>query len=381
MRTAISGLTTSRVLESIQPGLSHIYRKNLSTSSKQSPIFSVEYIPLATKVPAEYIKKLFLDLPQKARGDISQILDLSSREIKRVSIQDVELSFKDQYGTITLASLIGATIKYGEYGKMPSKSVSPLQLLNNKLHILPKSVGVLNIRKHVPFLIETPNPSQTLALCTGGSLSIVGDYKTNMNNCSLKILLNLDEDEAMDLSLGMQIRIQKDRNKEKFYEETTSKITEPTSNLPFSATLMNFATSIASGFDNTTMHYHPGDRMLIICTTNQPAGVKLNFCGVKQAPDDHPDTEIIKDFPPNAMSVIIFPAYVHHKFFGQFTCISVHPKDGLKFIKEMTKGNLSKGFLESATTFSEKPDGEKELNSLLSKQDAEYPIIKSKIYR
>ena len=58
--------------------------------------------------------------------------------------------------------------------------------------------------------------------------------------------------------------------------------------------------------------------------------------------------------------VLNFPPYTHHKFDGEFVCVSVHPREGINLIEALESGLLPKGFLESATVFSKTLDDKKE---------------------
>jgi hypothetical protein len=60
------------------------------------------------------------------------------------------------------------------------------------------------------------------------------------------------------------------------------------------------------------------------------------------------------------LSVLNFPPHTHHKFEGEFVCISVHPREGENLIEALQSGLLPKGFLESATVFSKTPNDKKE---------------------
>jgi hypothetical protein len=83
------------------------------------------------------------------------------------------------------------------------------------------------------------------------------------------------------------------------------------------------------------------------------SGVTLNFCGVNENPDDRKDSKVDIEFPKNSMMVLNFPLFTHHKFHGDFVCMSVHPKEGNKLIEATRSGTLPRGFLESATVFSQ----------------------------
>ena len=165
---------------------------------------------------------------------------------------------------------------------------------------------------------------------------------------------SLEPDDAKRLTLELQTKIYRDYKKENFYEEVTSRVYPPTTFNPSSGTLMSFeAVDInAQKGEATAMHYHPGQRSLHIITTNKAAGVTLNFCGIAENPDEREDSKVHLDFPNNSMIVLNFPPYAHHKFHGEFVCLSVHPREGKNLIEKLRSGDLEGGFLESATVFS-----------------------------
>jgi hypothetical protein len=136
----------------------------------------------------------------------------------------------------------------------------------------------------------------------------------------------------------------------------TSIVDKPTHFNKSSGTLMNFEKSFqrksVSNTNTTGSHYHPGDRRLHILTTNKKAGATLNFCGINEDPTKRKDCEVRLVFPKNSLSVLKFPGFTHHKFHGEFVCMSVHPMVGHNIIDAVQSGTLLKGFLESATVFS-----------------------------
>jgi len=226
-------------------------------------------------------------------------------------------------------------------------------LLKHKCKIEAGTMGVLNIRQHVPFLISSEEPEKTVVLDLT-ELAEVLDHEKNKNRYSMHTVCNLEPDDAKRLTLELQTKIYRDYKKENFYEEVTSRVYPPTTFNPSSGTLMSFeAVDInAQKGEATAMHYHPGQRSLHIITTNKAAGVTLNFCGIAENPDEREDSKVHLDFPNNSMIVLNFPPYAHHKFHGEFVCLSVHPREGKNLIEKLRSGDLEGGFLESATVFS-----------------------------
>jgi hypothetical protein len=217
---------------------------------------------------------------------------------------------------------------------------------------IPKGTyGVLDVLKHVPFSIFALDPTKSFAVA-GCPLEEVLTHEENIKRYSLNTSCSLSPDDAKRLSIEIQRRIFNDYTKQKFYEEVTSIVYKPNPENRSSGTLMNFESEDHSHDRTTAMHYHPGERSLHIITTKKPAAVTLNFCGIAENPDERKDCEVHLKFPENSMLVLNFPPCTHHKFHGDFVCMSVHPREGTNLIRAVSTGTLPKGFLESATVFS-----------------------------
>ncbi len=196
---------------------------------------------------------------------------------------------------------------------------------------------------------QTPQNNFALASC---QLDRTYEHSENIERYSVNIVCKLEPEQAKQLSLALQTKIFYDRKNEYFYEEVTSKVYKPTEHNRSSGTLMNFTNNEPGTEKTTATHFHPGERSLIIVTTSKKAGVTLNFSGIAENPDERKDCEQHIKFPENSVVVLNFPAYTHHKFHGEFDCMSVHPREGANLIKAVQLGTLPKGFLESATVFS-----------------------------
>ncbi|MBL6664235.1 MAG: hypothetical protein ISQ34_00125 [Rickettsiales bacterium] len=184
----------------------------------------------------------------------------------------------------------------------------------------------------------------------------VPTFEENISRYNLVKIIDIPPETAKILSINLQRAIYEDKNNEYFYEEVTAKKYSPTKYNRSSGTLMNFETDLLGVERRTESHYHPGERSLYIVTTNKTAGVTLNFCGIVESPDDRKDCEVKLEFPKNSILSLNFPPYTHHKFNGEFICMSIHPREGANLIESLENGTLPKGFLESATVFS--PKGE-----------------------
>ncbi len=333
-------------LNRLTPGLHFIYKRHFANKLSANPLSPIYYTPLQSKISTEDMGRI----SQIINRNKSTILNLKEAKVLQVATEDIEISDDDKFGSIILASEGGFRVRYGDYGIMPSSLIKPLDLLNKDLEIK-EQFGVLNIRKHIPFLIEAKNPDQCLAL-NMAELSEVYDYEINKSRFSLNVVCELKPEQAKQMSLALQNKIFYDKSNEYFYEEVTSKVYKPTIYNKSSGTLMNFANNDPMQDNKTASHYHPGERSLIIITTNKPSGVTLNFCGVAENPEHRKDCEQYVEFPKNSMLALNFPPYTHHKFHGEFDCLSIHPREGANLIEAVQSGTLPKGFLESATVFS-----------------------------
>lgn len=330
------------------PAFPHIHKRNLSQSLERLPNLSISYSILKQDMSEQEMEDM-LKLP-KAMIAKNSLLDIEAKKVFEVRTEDIEKSESDKFGSIIIITDSEAKVKYGDCGVKPSETKTPLELLKNSLAIPARSLGVLNIKKHTPFLIETENKKSVIL--NTAELQEVLNHKENIKQGSLTTVCKLESEDAKKLTLDIQRKIYRDNNKEYFYEEVTSVVYKPTLSNPSSGTLMNFEANDPKENKTTAMHYHPGQRSLHIITANKAAGVTLNFCGVNENPDERKDSEVYIEFPKNCMVVLNFPSYTHHKFHGEFVCMSVHPKEGHNLIEALQSGKLEGGFLESATVFS-----------------------------
>lgn len=345
MRRYIGSTTT--ILESIvgKP-LTRLYHSKQSHYSDPNSLISfTEISKCNTETISELEKKIVDDGTNRSK------LRLVKPEILRIKKDDIELSIGDRFGQILIASQEGLNVTFGERGISPHEYTNTEDLLSRKLDIPPKTLGVLNLQKHVPFRINGSygNEAIALPLC---EVERFPTYRELLESGQLYRVCELSEDDAKRVSLEVQRKIFADYSKEKFYEEVTSKINLPTEFFRSSGTLMNFESDDKKNDSTTASHYHPGERSLHIITTKKPAGVILNFCGISENPAERKDLEKTIVFPPNSFLTLNFPPYAHHKFYGDFVCNSVHTREGLKFIKAVQSGTLPGNFLDSATVFS-----------------------------
>jgi hypothetical protein len=352
MRTARANNPSIRsLLNSLYPGCGEIYTRRLASTKAKEPIVFIKMKTMLDDDETTFsvIKKKFsfnAKNPNKRQDP-----NLFYPEVLRVVNEDIELTEEDRIGNIMLATKDDLEIHYGEKGIEASADRSPQKLLTKKKLITKDSFGVLEIEQGVPFQIRASN-SVNVATLVRCHLMKVPTIEENVKRFSLDLISELPDDYGKKISIELQRRIFRDRNYENFYEEVTSKVFPPTEHVRSSGTLMNFERK-QFGIDNTTdTHYHPGERVLLVFTTEKEAGVTLNFCGTEESPEDRKDCEVRKDFPRNSFLALTFPSYTHHKFHGEFVCLSIHPRDGQNIIDAVKSGTLPKGFLESATVFS-----------------------------
>jgi hypothetical protein len=307
-----------------------------------------------------------------SKGDGNRI-DLENKEKVLIArTEDIEKSKADKFTQVLIVSENGGIVKYGEEGIAPSKSKKPADLLNKEVVIPALSLGVLNVKKHVPFSIVVTNPLSAFALAAS-QLGTVLNHEENIQRYSLTTLFQLKPEDAKRFTVKLQNRLFDDSSMEQFFEELTSVLIKPTYDNRSSATIMNFENDQDQS-RTTDSHFHPGERSLFIITTAKPSGVILNFCGVKESPEKRKDCEKALKFPSNSIVILNFASYVHHKFHGDFSCISFHPREGLNIIEAITSPprNFPKGFLESATVFS-KSDKDPESWQLSTSQPISSP--------
>jgi hypothetical protein len=377
MRSSLAGVNIGIkvLLNSLRSGLSDVYLSRRYISSAKH-IKEISFTCISES--EEEVSKLGKVIDKKRKENSSAFRpNLLQSGVMQLRTEDIELGEGGGVGHIIVAAGEDLNVLYGKRGIAPSKAITPMDMLTQSL-VIPKGVlGVLDIKTHVPFMINAKEPHKSFAI-TESSLARVPKYEEMISQYSLNVIAPLNADIAKRTAIKVQDRIFDDRNYEMFYEEVTSRVYSPTEFNKSSATLMNFERR-EFGVDKTTaMHYHPGERILFIYTTDKDAGVTINFCGIEENPDDRPDCKVHLRFKENSISTLVFPPYVHHKFHGEFVCISVHPREGDKLIEAVRSGSLPKGFLESATVFSGKKNDKENNGSLpeVSADDNEIPSQK-----
>ena len=353
------------LLNRVTPGFSSIYARNFSSSTGDDLVKYTHMMNMDSGDVEKVAQTLQSKIKTLSTSGASSI-DLRNAKAMKAASYDVEVSEGDDFGQILLGSADGISVRYGKAGITPSKDVSVDDLLNQELLIPRNSFGVLSIKNHVPFSIKPKNLDQTFAIAASALIKVDEYDRAKIEKMgSLEKVLSLPEDIARMVHIKLQERIFSDRNNEKFHEEVTSIVDKPTEYNRSSGTLMNFERR-RFGADNTTdSHYHPGDRRLHIFTLGKEAGVTLNFCGISENPHERKDCEVRLDFPESSMVVLKFPAYTHHKFHGDFACISVHPIEGQNILEAVQSGTLKKGFLETATVFSPSKEGHEKMKNLV----------------
>jgi hypothetical protein len=360
MRTAIQQAkklspVLNSLLRQVGPGFGAIYTKHFSSSvQKLSEITFTSLKAIDPDDTQSFIENLSNKVNSKQRIDIGS-------SVYTTSSDDIELSSEDKVGQIILVAKDDISVHYGEQGIAPSKDIRPDQLLKKSIEIPRDHFGVLDIPHHTPFRIMA-KPRQVFAL-KACELKEVLDHEDSIQRYSLTKVVDLPSETAKIISLRLQQSILENKKNEYFYEEITSRLYAPSKYNRSSGTLMSFDSDGLgkNGEDKTTSsHYHPGERSLYIVTTHKAAGVTLNFCGINEIPEERKDCEVSLKFSKNSLIVLNFPPHTHHKFDGEFVCVSVHPREGGNLIEALQSGLLPRGFLESATVFSKTLDDEKE---------------------
>lgn len=343
-----NGNQIKSILNRFGPAYYAIYQSR-SFSNLYKNVNLVEFIKLSDSLDIDLEK---FKRTKNYANSLKGAFGIKNKEVIKVSNNDIDIDSHDIFGAITLLSKDDITIRYGERGLEPSSGILPIDLLKKSLIIPANSFGVLHVQRHVPFLIDAN--IETTIMESGDQFKKVLTFEENINKFSLLLLADLPHPVSKVISINLQKRIYEDEKKERFYEEMTSKVFLPDKSMDNSGTLMNFDYADEDIEKRTDHHYHPGDRVLLISSGNRESGVILNFCGVNENPKDRKDCEVKLNFKKNSLSILRFPAFTHHKFTGDFVCLSVHPKEGKNIIEAVQSGTLPKGFLESATVFSGK---------------------------
>ena len=329
--------------------------KNYSSRPKATtpPLVELDIIKKASEDVLATLCKL-----EKASHKKKFRLNLFDSQVIQFAEEDIELNEEDKIAKVALAAGDDFDILYGDRGIAASETRLPEDLLKYELPIPRGSVGVLKILKHVPFLIKARS-SDNIYLASDDTFVPVLAHHQNIKRHLLTQVIELPQETSKIVALRLQQAILENKNNEYFYEEITSRVYQPSIHTRSSGTLMSFDQATPSDRNTkpankaTANHYHPGERSLYIFTTYKPAGVILNFCGIAESPDARKDCEVEIKFPKNSLSVINFPSFTHHRFHGEFVCISIHPREGNNLIEALLSGTLSsRGFLENATTFS-----------------------------
>lgn len=343
------------LLRQIGPSFGAIYTKHFSSSVQK--LSEIKFTSLKSIDPDDtdrFLEKLSSKVNSKNRIDISSSVYITSSD-------DIELFSEDKFGQIILVAKDDISVNYGEQGIAPSKDISPDQLLKKSIQIPRDHFGVLDIPHHTPFRIMA-KPQEVFAL-KACELKEVLDHENNIQRYSLTKVVELPSETAKIISLRLEQSILENKKNEYFYEEITSRLYAPSNHNRSSGTLMSFDSDGLDKnekYNTTASRYNPGERSLYIITTHKPAGVTLNFCGIHEIPEERKDCEVNLKFSKNSLMVLNFPPHTHHKFDGEFVCISVHPREGGNLIEALESGLLPKGFLESSTVFSKTLDDEKE---------------------
>lgn len=242
-------------------------------------------------------------------------------------------------------------IMYAERGVLPNKEgQDPTEICTKSIKIEPGS-GFVKFPYDTAFYIEV-NDKEKVAICHLSDINPVLKVEERLEQVKLCHVVELDPEVIKKLSDTLAKSVTSSDDMEIFFEEKTKPELKPTFGGPYSVTSMIFESQHSDDDLTSPFHHHPGDRVLLIFTTNNPASVTTAVCGKNDKLDENQDSCQHHEFEQNSVSILSFSDGVHHKFHGDFTCFSFHPRDGDNLIKSLQSGNLEEGFLASATGFS-----------------------------
>jgi len=242
-------------------------------------------------------------------------------------------------------------IKYAERGVLPNKEgQDPAEICTKSIKIEPGS-GFVKFPYDTAFYIDG-NDKEKVAICHLSDLQPVLKVEERLEQVKLCHVVGLNPEVIKKLSDALAKSVTSSDDMEIFFEEKTKPELKPTPGGPYSVTSMIFESQHGDDDLTSPFHHHPGDRVLLIFTTNNPASVTTAVCGKNDKLDENQDSCQHHEFKQNSVSILSFSDGVHHKFHGDFTCFSFHPRDGDNLIKSLQSGNLEEGFLASATQFS-----------------------------
>ena len=323
-------------------GLAPIYeeaaskRMLFSSSNPELKVTPIIDWSKTTRQTFDKLRNVYREYPKGCRIALPmRVMEISSEDVGNVN---------NKFGQITIASGKDTIVRYGDIGIKASENTSPEDLLKRSI-IVPRGVSVLDIEQLRPFRIEAIKEA---FVSTESPLERTYAHRENIGRYSLNHLFTMPPIDTKRLSLRIQDRIFNDPKMEAFYEESTSALYRPTIYNKSSGTLMDFENNAGK---TTDMHYHPGERVLLIVTTAKTAGATLNFCGISENPDIRTDCNVELNFPQYSIMALVFPPNTHHKFHGDFVCLSVHPREGMNIIDAVNSGTIPMGFLENAPPF------------------------------
>jgi len=280
------------------------------------------------------------------------IIPSQSKKITYFTNDDI--GEESEYSPIIIGSVDDIAVHYGQEGIMPREHQTQQDMLTDTFNIQGGQIGILDVKRQVPLKLDMSERSVAISL---GELKNYPTHKENITRCSLYPLNDhpLPDKVSKSVTAKLRDRIHSDLDNEYFGNEITLPVYKPNESNKSSATLMDFDER-GTGLQASDTHYHPGERVLYIFTTDKPSGVSINLCGIKENPEDRKDCEINYEFPLNSIIILKFPSLAWHNFNGDFVCISNHSREGDNFIKAVQEGSLDKEFLASATTFIEEKD-------------------------
>ncbi len=309
----------------------------------------VKFIDLGVKVSIDSLKQ-----EMKSRSIVINPIAAKESQVISYEARGNDINAEDGVGLVVFSGNDHPIIvEYGDRGVRPFEGASMSSCFKHKLQISEGTVGVLRVENYVPFSLKSEGENKDNIVVADSLLRKLPERMKIEEQYSLTEVLSsqLPVDMAKVLSLSLQQRIHMNKDLERFFAEVTLTLDKPTTVLPNSATAMNFEELESK--ESTDMHWHPGDRVLLIIATGKECGADLNFCGVNEDPKARQDLAKKVTFPKNSISLIRFPGGTHHKFFGDFVCISFHPEEGQEMINFLASGKkFPEGFLSKMTVVS-----------------------------
>lgn len=351
--SSIARLNTNHLKDTLDRlGKQHYYRLQSSRQKSSVTGNTISFIPLETDIKETNGLLMIKDKIQSNSKQIIDPEDAITRYFTGGSTQK-----KNSFNSLIIGSLDDIEIRYGEEGVMAKKNESLDDILSNSLFIKKCQTGILDIKTQVPFQIKSSRESFIISL---EETKIFPSYEENLKRSSMYIInKNSPFDKIISKAITSKISdtILGNPNNQSFGDGLETSLIIDKADYDNKSTTHAMVFDGRSGSDGSaSTHYHYGERVLIILTTDKDAGVKVNTCGIKEEPENRKDLEVEYKFKPNSITLLKFPSLAWHKFSGDFVCFSLHTVEIDELIDRMNKGENIEKFLEENTVFSKQRD-------------------------